>query len=509
MNQWNAGYTTDVDYTYGYYPELSPVRARLALLNAGLDSPEISTACELGFGQGVSVNMHAAASPGAWSGTDFNPSQAGFAQQLAAASGARADLHDDAFADFIVRDDLPDFDFIGLHGIWSWVSDQNRTAIVDFVRRKLKVGGVLYTSYNTLPGWAPVAPLRHLMALHADVLGAPGRGTLTRVGEALGFVEKMLEAKPLYAAVNGSVGARLTKMKEQNPRYLAHEFFNRDWAPMYFSQVADMLSSAKVSFACSANFSDHVNALNLTPDQQRFLAGIEDPVFRESVRDFMVNQQFRKDYWIRGGRRLGTLERAERLRAQRVVLISARSDVKLEFSGTLKVEANEALYGALLDALADYAPHSFGQLETALRGKLNLGQVLEASMLLMGAGHLAAVQSEQAIQAARPQTARLNAHLQQQARGNGDISYLASPVTGGAVGASRVHQLFLLAREQGRKSPEDWARFVGDLFAAQGGRMTVNGKQLEPGDATRDELVRQAKAFADGRLPVLQALGVA
>jgi hypothetical protein len=28
---------------------------------------------------------------------------------------------------------------------------------------------------------------------------------------------------------------------------------------------------------------------------------LPDPTFRQSVRDFMVNQQFRRDYWIKGG----------------------------------------------------------------------------------------------------------------------------------------------------------------------------------------------------------------
>ena len=72
------------------------------------------------------------------------------------ASGAAAKLFDQAFAEFCARPDLPDFDFIGLHGIWSWISDENRAVIVDFIRRKLKVGGVLYISYNTQPGWAAI-----------------------------------------------------------------------------------------------------------------------------------------------------------------------------------------------------------------------------------------------------------------------------------------------------------------------------------------------------------------
>ena len=163
MSDWTAGYVADIGYTFGYYTELNPLRLRLAFLNAGLAVSDSGAACELGFGQGMSANLHAAASVTQWHGTDFNPSQAGFAQELASVSGAVAQLHDDAFADFCARPGLPDFDYIGLHGIWSWISDANRAVIVDFVRRKLKVGGVLYISYNTLPGWATFAPMRHLL----------------------------------------------------------------------------------------------------------------------------------------------------------------------------------------------------------------------------------------------------------------------------------------------------------------------------------------------------------
>ena len=70
MNDWSSGYVTDLDYTYGYYPELNPLRCRLALLQAGVHSPRFDTACELGFGQGVSANFHAAATGARWYGTD-------------------------------------------------------------------------------------------------------------------------------------------------------------------------------------------------------------------------------------------------------------------------------------------------------------------------------------------------------------------------------------------------------------------------------------------------------
>ncbi len=57
---WTSGYVADIGYTYGYYTELNPLRVKLPFLNAGLVPPDVTCACELGFGQGLSTNMHAA-----------------------------------------------------------------------------------------------------------------------------------------------------------------------------------------------------------------------------------------------------------------------------------------------------------------------------------------------------------------------------------------------------------------------------------------------------------------
>lgn len=58
----------------------------------------MTTACELGFGQGLSTNIHAAAGPATWFATDFNPAQAANAQKVAQASNNGAHLYDQAFS---------------------------------------------------------------------------------------------------------------------------------------------------------------------------------------------------------------------------------------------------------------------------------------------------------------------------------------------------------------------------------------------------------------------------
>jgi len=511
MTDWTAGYVADIGYTYGYYTELNPLRVRLAFLNAGIVPPEVGTACELGFGQGMSANLHAAASVVHWAGTDFNPSQAGFAQELATVSGAGAKLYDDAFADFANRPDLPDFDFIGLHGIWSWINDENRKYIIDFIRKKLRVGGVLYISYNTLPGWAAFAPLRKLMSQHAQVMSSPGEGIVNRIDEAVDFAEKLFSTNPNYMKANSLVAERLKKLRGQNRQYLAHEYFNKDWHPMYFSDVATEMAKAKLQFACSAHYLDHIDALNLNVDQQDFLKQIADPIFTESVRDFMVNQQFRRDYWIKGRRQLSPIEQTELLRDHRIVLISHRPDISLKVKGALgEAEMSSSVYGPILDVIADHKVHTLGEIEKILASKeINLGKLLQAIFVLSGAGHVASVQEDSAISKAKKTTDRLNAVLVSDARFRKETVYLSSPVTGGGMALGRFQQLFLLARMNGKKTPEEWAAATWQFVMAQGQKLVKEGRSLETAEDNLAELTDQARTFAQKQLPILKALQVA
>jgi SAM-dependent methyltransferase len=509
MSDWTEGYVADIGYTYGYYAELNPQRIKLAFLNAGYAYPEVCTACELGFGQGISVNVHAAASVTRWYGTDFNPAQAGFAQELAAASGADAKLYDESFEAFCSRDDLPDFDYIGLHGIWSWISDENRTIIADFLRRKLKVGGVLYISYNTQPGWAAMAPLRDLLTEHAELMGVPGAGIVPRIDASLEFAQKVLKTNALYARANPAVEKRLEQIKEQPRSYLAHEYFNRDWLPMSFSRMSGWLGDAKLSYVCSSHYLDHIDAINLTDEQLLLLGEIPEPTFRETVRDFLVNQQFRRDYWVRGARSMSMLERFERIRDQRFVMTMPRKNVTLKATGVLgEADLNQDIYGPVLDYLADFRVRSFQEIEEAMRERLNFAQLMQAIMVLIGKVVLHPVQDDAAIAASTERARKLNSYLCRRARADSTNSALASPLTGGAVGVSRIEQMFLLARELGVDGSEALARYVLDILQQQNHNVLKDGKALTGIPEQLAELVNQANTFKEVKLPILQALRI-
>ncbi|MGZ4954682.1 MAG: class I SAM-dependent methyltransferase [Methylobacter sp.] len=510
MTDWTSGYVADIGYTYGYYQELNPLRMKMAFLNSGLIPPEQGIHCELGFGQGISANIHAAASGDTWYATDFNPAQARFAQSLARSSGANTHFTDESFADFCNRPDLPDFDSIGLHGIWSWINDENRAVIVNFIRRKLKVGGVLYISYNAQPGWAAMVPMRDLLAKHSEVMAAPGQSIVSRIDGALDFTEQLFTISPTYTKANPLAFETLKGIKGNNRNYIAHEFFNRDWHPMPFSRMAEWLLPAKINYACSAHYTDHIDGLNLTVEQQAFLKEIPDAIFRETVRDFMTNKQFRRDYWVKGACRLNPLEQAEALRAQKVMLVQPRADVSLKVTVAIG-EANmqESVYNPILDALADHKPKTLGQIELAIKDTgVNFGVVTEAAMILTGAKYLAAVQDETVSSNAKNQTDKLNAHLIDKARGSSDIFYLASPVTGGGIEIGRFQQLFLLSIRQGKRQPSEWAQQVWQLLDARGQKIVKDGNKLMSPEENQVELTEQAITFAEKQLPILKALQI-
>jgi hypothetical protein len=380
------------------------------------------------------------------------PAKPRFARELTRASGADGRFFDQSFEEFCHRDDLPEFEFIALHGIWSWISDANRRVIVDFIRRKLAVGGVLFMSYNTQPGWAIGAPLRELLKEHGDRLGA-STPMAQRIDNALGFAEQLLAIQPLFARLNPTVQEKLDGLKGHPREYLAHEYMNRDWRPMYFSEVATWLEDAKVTFAGSASATEQQDPLNMTPEQMAFLQGIGDLTFRETARDFIINQQFRRDLWIRGPRRLTSLEHVEAHGQIRHVLVSAKADISPKVAAKQgEVTMNAAIYDPIIAVMADHQPRTAAEIEQAVsHSGINMAQLISALGVLTGVGALAPIQADETIKAARSFTDKLNHALQLKARSSNDVGFLASPVTGGGVPVNRFDQLFLLARRDGAK----------------------------------------------------------
>ena len=118
------------------------------------------------------------------------------------------------------------------------------------------------------------------------------------------------------------------------------------------------------------------------------------------------------------------------------------------------------MYTPILDALADHKVKTLGQLVQELKvskdgAGINFALILQAAMVLRASGAVSAAQDDSTAQKVKKQTDKLNRHLMMKARAAGDVAVPASPVTGGGVNVAWFPQLFLLARESGRKDPAD------------------------------------------------------
>lgn len=507
MTTWNAGYVSDLNYTYGYYTELNPMQAGLALASRGKKSTKIENACELGFGHGVSTVIHSAASNIKWYGNDFIPSQALFASDLTKEAGCDAELCDDSFEEFLQRTDLPKLDFIGLHGIWSWISATNQRLIVEFVRRNLSLGGILYISYNTLPGWSNFAPVRHLMTEHAKLVGAESGNLSQKIESATAFAKKLVQIESQFLLSNPSLKLKMEEIEKQNVSYLAHEYFNKDWSPIYFSQMAEALEPCKLNYGAPAALLDHIDAANLTTDQSAFIDSISSTILQQGARDVLVNQSFRRDLWVKGVRAMKIGEQLADLRSKRFVMLANHEDVELKIKGVRgEIELRKEIYAPILDSLANAHITTVAELEQSVKkNNVDIAQLFQAIMILAAKGAIRPAQDPEVIEGAHTKTQRLNKILMERSKLEKGISFLASPVTGGGIGVSRFDQLFLLSVTLGADDPKSWAEFAWSCLKTEGQKIVKDRKTLESEEDNRKELLSQATYFSEKTLPALKA----
>jgi len=513
MQHWTSGYVEGLDYTHGFYRELTPALLALAALSRGqrfnLAAPHLKY-CELGCGQGFSLNLLAAANPGIeFHANDFNPAHIAGARSLASEAGLKnVHFYEHAFADFADEPALPadGFDIIALHGIYSWVSAENRRHVIDFVARKLKPGGLVYVSYNALPGWAAAMPLRRILVDSAARQAGP---IGPRIDEALAFADSLLKAEAGYFRQNSAVGSRLGSMMPMSRNYLAHEYFNRDWTPFYFEDVAAELSSAKLSYLGTVNLLDHVDEISLTEGQQKLLQAETDPLRRETLRDFLVNELFRKDLFAKGALPHTFRSACGVWLETRFALSVARAQVPPTIKGARgRIELHEASYTPILDAFAG-GPITIRELLTRGGGLgMSWEQVTRALTVLVGAGHLQPCLPEEGEDLRVESCRAFNLAVCKRAEDSEDLQFLASPVTGGGLFLDRFEQLFLLAIGEGLREPGQWAGLAWRILGPQGQRLLKDGKPLETAEENIAELCARAEKFAEVRLPVCEQLKI-
>ena len=369
MSGWGGGYVTDITYMLGWYRQQSPTIIALAALLGGvaaeLPGPDDPVQyLELGCGQGYGAMLLAASNP-TWRVTavDFNPAHIAAAREWAAAGGLtnitflEADLT--TLAEEPAGRALPQFDFVSLHGLWSWIPKAAQDGIVRLLRDKVRPGGAVHLSYNALPAWGSALGM-------ARLLRTAGRQLAWRsdrqAEEGLKLVRDLLAAEALQLRRSPMAQGVISRLDSLPSSYLAHEYMNENWAPCYHADVASALSDAKLDWVASGNLSENFPDLTLTPEQRAITQKFDDPLLRELIKDLCLDRTLRHDVFVRGARRISAAARDAVLRQIHLGLNMPPADLPLEADMPAgRAQLSPGFYKPIAEALVG-GPRRVGEL---------------------------------------------------------------------------------------------------------------------------------------------------
>jgi SAM-dependent methyltransferase len=298
----SAEYVDDLPYVRHFIADLSPVRLRLVAALSGLMPPPDTDFdyCELGCAHGDTLAALAAAYPESrFLGVDLSAAHVASAKRLAR-DGALENIGvlERDFAD-LIDEDIGEFDYIAAHGVLSWVSPEKRKALLDFAKAKLKPGGLLHVSYNAMPGWASVEPLRQLLLFGGANAAASGT-SLERARLGLEFAQSMERAGAEYFAKNPAASEMLETMAKAGLPYVVHEYLHEHWTPMYFARVAWEMAASDLHFVGGLPVHSNFRDTAISEEQERLLAHVKDRATFESLKDFATDEFFRRDVFVKG-----------------------------------------------------------------------------------------------------------------------------------------------------------------------------------------------------------------
>ena len=323
------GYPTDVPYVRTFFRRLAPAWIDHVAVVSGFIPPARDAGfafCELGCGQGMTTAILAATHPnGHFYGIDVMPSHIEHARRFSTEGTiANINFHTADFATAAGMN-LPGFDYIVAHGVYSWVNAESKAALRAFIDRHLKPGGLVYLSYNAIPGRANDLPFQRLMRALANSF--PGDST-RRFTAAATIVDRLADLKPPALAASSFLHRLRKNKKRLSEPYLVHELMSENWEALCVTQVRAEMATLGLAPVGSATLIENFDSLVLGRDARKALAAISDNDVRELARDFLISQSFRCDVFVRAGRWLNDDERYQRLRATTFALARPRGAIR-------------------------------------------------------------------------------------------------------------------------------------------------------------------------------------
>ena len=446
--------SVDVPYVRNFVKELSPALLRAAAaLNGFAPPPEDSfDYCELGCGMGDTLVTLAAAYPRArFVGVDLDPRHVASGRALAARGRVANVRFLELDFDDLDREPWPDLDYVAAHGVLSWIAPSKVRRILDFAAARLRPGGALTVSYNALPGWAALEPLRRLMR---DVSASAQGTSVDRARHGMAIARLFADAGAEYFRSHPTAREMLDTVHDSGATYAAHEYLGEHWHPMYFADVAAEMTRRELLFAGQLplylNFRDLV-----IPTHTRDLFGaMTSRLEFESLKDFAINELFRRDLYVKHGSRGETTAR-EYLDGTRFGTLVPADRVKREVHlrhHTLRFEGD---FDALIERLSRCAATLPELLAEPPFDQLGAQVTRDAVLRLLVGEQVAPMRP-----GAHPSADRYNQSVLEDSPPSTVRLVLASPVAGTGVTLSALDAVALRALMHAAPEREAWLRRI-------------------------------------------------
>jgi SAM-dependent methyltransferase len=508
--EWSGGYVADIGYTADFYREMAPNHLAFAMLAIGR-SPGLAFGprryLELGCGQGFGLALLAAANPDiAFEGCDFNPEHVAHARRLIeGAHLANLSVSEISFEEAAARGGANDLDVVALHGILSWVSAAAQDAIVEILRQRVLPDGIVYASYNCMPGWAPILPIRQFML---QVKRRHATSSDRQVAIALDLLTKLKDAHAHYFEGNPAAGAQLQRMLQQNRAYLAHEFLHEHWDIFPFADLAARLGGAKLNYVASASLAENLDHYAVPAALAPLVAESGDPIMRETLRDYASNKRFRRDIFARGMAMMTAVEHRRMLSGVRFALAVPRDKVVLTFDGPLmKMTGRANLYAPILDALAGRIAE-FDEIAAVfpITAENRVAMLLDCLSLLVQSGQVLPIIGTPGD--AEP-AKRFNRMVVEHSRQGRFYFSLASPVARTGIQVGEFALWTLAADADGQAATAEMtARHALQTIKALGRRPARDGKPIDDDDEAVRFIAENVAPLIDGHLSIWRQLGM-
>jgi SAM-dependent methyltransferase len=488
-----------------FSPEVTPSLISFIVLEKGFYPPPLEkfNYCELGCGDAFTINLLAASNPeGQFWAVDDNPSNIAKAKLLAEGAQSR-NIHfcNQSFEEFSTLE-TPLFDFIILNEVYSFLTDENRHLVIEIIRKKLKLGGVVYINYYALPGLATIMPLQELMFQYTEYGTGP---KMNRIEQAILFIDKLYQLSPQYFVNYPDVVQQIKEIRQKPLNYVVNEYFSNNWHSYYHFEIAKELAKAKLTFISSMELTDKFNYLILQPEQYKFLTEIADLPIYETIRDYFFNRRFRQDIFIKGPVKLTKEQQAQFLSNLKFTLIKHPQEIKYELKiseGTIQLQ--KEIYHPLVMELYQGFPDISGLMAKNWPNNNSFKDILQSLTMLISNGSAMPVLSTYKPNKLPESSINFNSAVLKQVQLGEQIQALVSPVIGTGFSIARFEQLFLLAYQL----KLDPVAFVWDIFQNTGERFQKYGQIMKSPEDNQEELSKLAQKFLNIDLPVLKKLEI-